>query len=229
MEALLLQRHIHIPQQLSSALSITASGFFFGVGLLLSSVRLLNSSPGAAHRELPGAGRDAGGVQELQRHPDTTSPSLGGCLFPFLLAGMPQGAAASFLHQFTAPSFPVPGEAAAHGSFLAAPQQHAGCRGLPSSCCPLGVGIRAEPPPSSLVPAPPVSPKCFRGSQSRAWRAVGAHPGAGAVSTAALHACAWGCTRARGSSRQKLDLKHQMSSRWGWRPPGLPQPPPRWG
>lgn len=33
MEALLLQRHIHIPQQLSSARSITALGFFFGVGL----------------------------------------------------------------------------------------------------------------------------------------------------------------------------------------------------
>lgn len=123
-------------------------------------------------------------------------------------------------------SQPHPSQCLGKQQLTAPSLQHAGCRGLPSSCCPLGVGIRAEPPPQQPGSCPPVSPKCCRGSQSRAWRAVGAHPGAGAVSTAALHACAWGCTRARGSSRQKLDLKHQMSSRWGWRPPGLPQPPP---
>lgn len=123
-------------------------------------------------------------------------------------------------------SQPHPSQCLGKQQLTAPSLQHAGCRGLPSSCCPLGVGIRAEPPPSSLVSAPPVSPKCFRGSQSHAWRAVGAHPGAGAVATAALHACAWGCTRARGSSRQKLDLKHQMSSCWGWRPPRITTAPP---
>lgn len=204
---------------------------------MLSCVRLLNSSPGAPHCELPAKqrrpraaqGREgcwaqpaAGppppwegcwGCAGAQRHPDTASPSLGVCLFPLLLASMPQGAPApccthiEMLHQFTSPILPVPGVGGprsidARGvirwrrllpcSPQPDPQQHAGCRGLPLSCCPLDVGIRAEPP-NSPAPAPPVSPKHCRGSQSCAQRAVGAHPAAGAVSVHGVRCSARGC------------------------------------
>lgn len=203
---------------------------------MLSCVRLLNSSPGAPHCELPAKqrrpraaqGREgcwaqpaAGppppwegcwGCAGAQRHPDT---SLGVCLFPLLLASMPQGAPApccthiEMLHQFTAPSSQCPGwggpealmpggSSGGDGSFLAAPSLTPSSTRAVGGCpCPAApwMWVSGLKPPAArlLPPPPPLSPKHCRGLQSCSRRAMGAHPGAGAVSVHGVRCSARGC------------------------------------